>query len=341
MPIVIQLPEVSRQENARPHKCPHCKGETFQRWGEYRRQVKDPKIKSVRVSRYRCTVCRHTFRHYPQGISRAQQSARMKQLAVVCWALGLSYRGIEKVLSVFGLELGRMSSWRDVQAAAERLRGRTKWKAARLVGVDGAWLNGQGVMVAVDLGDGQPLAIAGIDEKDAGRVLRWLRGLKQRHGIGAIVTDDLAAYRNMADQLEVGHQICYFHMRRWVGRSLRSLEERLDPEWRALLPQIKQIIEELPPLGGRQLLAFYKQVPGQLKHGQEWTAEDELRHLLVRLSDHWERYTAFFHDPGLNWTNNRTEQAIGRMKMRAKTTRGYKTRSGMLNGLLISSTMLR
>lgn len=338
MPIVIQLPEVKREENGRPQDCPNCKGETFQRWGRVRKHIKDPKLRSVRVYRYRCTSCQRTFRHYPQGVSRAQQSERMKQLAVVCWALGLSYRGIEKILSAFGLSLGRMSGWRDVQAAAERLRGRTKWKPARLVGVDGAWLKGQGVMVAVDLGDGQPLAIAGIDEKDAAKVLRWLRGLKQRHGIGAIVTDDLGMYRNMADQLEVGHQICYFHMRRWVGRTLRSLEGRLSAKSQEILPQVRTVLEELPPNGGRQLLTFYKQIPGRLRHGQDRTAEDELRRLLIRLSDHWKRYTAFFQDPGLPWTNNRTEQAIGRMKMRAKTTRGYKTRSGMLNGLLISST---
>jgi hypothetical protein len=34
------------------------------------------------------------------------------------------------------------------------------------------------------------------------------------------------------------------------------------------------------------------------------------------------------------------QQAIGRMKMRARTVRGYKTEQGMLNGLLISSSSL-
>jgi hypothetical protein len=35
-------------------------------------------------------------------------------------------------------------------------------------------LNGHGVMVAVDLGDGEPLEIGAIDEKDMPSVLRWL-----------------------------------------------------------------------------------------------------------------------------------------------------------------------
>ena len=164
--------------------------------------------------------------------------------------------------------------------------------------------------------------------------------LKQKHGIGAIVTDDLAMYRGLAERLGLGHQVCQFHVRRWVGKALRDLESQLAEEWLWMLEKIKLIMEELPPDGSRQLLEMYKQLPGNLKRGQERTAVDELRHLLIRLSESWERYTTFFDDPGIPWTNNRTEQAIGRMKIRAKTTRGYKTRSGMLNGLLISSTSL-
>ena len=303
-----------------------------------RKRLKDPKIRSVLVRRYRCTSCRRTFRHYPQGVSQAQQSARMKLLAALCWTLGLSYRGIEQILPVFGVALSRMSSWRDVQAQAEQLRGRRKWQPARVVGVDGAWLRGQGVMVAVDLGDGQPLAIAAIDEKDQAAVLRWLRGLKQRHGIGVLVSDDLAMYRGLTEQLEVGHQVCQFHVRRWVGRACRDLREKLPEEWLWVLDRVQAIMEDLLPNGDRQLLELYKQVPARRRQGQAYTPLDDLRHLLIRLSESWERYTAFFHDPGIPWTNNRTEQAIGRMKMREKTTRGYKTPSGRLNGLLISST---
>jgi hypothetical protein len=58
------------------------------------------------------------------------------------------------------------------------------------------------------------------------------------------------------------------------------------------------------------------------------------------LSENWDRYTTFFSDPEIPWTNNLTEQVIGRMKIRAKTTRGYKTMSGMLNGMMISSARL-
>jgi hypothetical protein len=233
-----------------------------------------------------------------------------------------------------------MTSWRDVQAGAEQIRREKRWQPARVVGVDGAWLSGTGVMVAVDLGNGQPLAIGAIDEKDMAGVTRWLKRLKQEHNIGAIVTDDLGMYRTIADKLGLGHQVCQFHVRRWVGKACWELGRKLPEEWLWVIDRIKVIVEDLPANGGRQLLDLYKQLPGDLKHGQERTAVDQLRHLLIRLSEKWERYTTFFSDPEMPWTNNPTEQVIGRMKIRARTTRGYKTETGMLNGLLVSSARL-
>lgn len=340
MPIVLQLSSVKRNKTQRPRRCPYCEGETFQRWGTERRAIKDPRVRTVKISRYKCTRCRRTFRHYPEGVTHAQQSERMKQLAVICWSFGLSYRKIEAILSAFGVSLSRMSGWRDVQAGAEGIRRRKQWTPARVVGIDGAWVNGQGVMVAVDLGDGQPLEIGAVDEKNMRAVTRWLKRLKQQHNIGAIVTDDLAMYRTLTEQLDLGHQVCHFHLRRWVGRACWDLGNRLPEDWLWIIDRIKVIMEDLPPDSGKQLLDLYKQLPGHHKRGQERTPMDELRHLLIRLSENWDRYTTFFHDPGLPWTNNRTEQAIGRMKMRARTVRGYKTEQGMLNGLLISSSSL-
>lgn len=338
--IVLQLPQVKRNKFIRPRECPYCQGETFQRWGETKRKIKDTKVRTVQVYRYKCTSCGRTFRDYPEGVGPAQQSERLKKLAVVMWSFGLSYRGMEMILSAFGVELSRMSGWRDVQAEGEEIKKKSLWKQARVMGVDGAWLNGEGVMVAVDMGDGQVLAVGAIDEKDMAAVQRWLKALKQRHGIGAIVTDDLAMYRGLAEKLGLGHQVCQFHVRRWVGKALRDLEKQVAEEWLWMIEKVKHIMEELPPDGGKQLLEMYKCLPGNLKQGQVRTDLDELRHLLIRLSEKWERYTAFFHDPGIPWTNNLTEQAIGKMKVRAKTTRGYKTRSGMLNGLLVSSSNL-
>ena len=336
--VVLNLPAVKRQIEERPKKCAYCEGETFQRWGQVNKRLKDTRVRQVKVYRYRCCHCQHTFRHYPEGVSHAQQSARLMKLCVIMWSLGLSHRSVVLILSVFGVPLSHMSGWRDVQEAGQRIRRRLKWKPARIVGVDGAWVNGKGLLVAVDLGDGELLALAEIDEKEKVAVETWLKALKQQHNIGAIVTDDLATYKEIAQELEVGHQICQFHVRRWTGKALKVLEQELPPEWLPVIPKLQDLIHDLPGNGSKVLYELWKQIPGRTTQPDEKrTPLEKLRDLVLRLSKDWERYIEFYHDPGIPWTNNRTEQIIGRLKNRAKRVRGYKTTDGLLAGSLVAS----
>jgi len=59
---------------------------------------------------------------------------------------------------------------------------------------------------------------------------------------------------------------------------------------------------------------------------------------LLRLSEHWHNYCTFQSEPAVPWANNATERAIGRMKMRARTVRGYKSWQGMEAGLLLAGS---
>jgi transposase-like protein len=261
----------------------------------------------------------------------------MKKLVAISWTRGLSHRGVSLILTAFGRMLSHMSSWRDVQDEGEMIQRRLKWQPTRIAGIDGAWLNRKGIMVAVDMGNGQLISIGKIDEKDAAAVRKWLSELKQKHGLTAIVTDDLSTYRSMTEDLGLGHQVCQFHVRRWVGRARRQLANKLPAEWLWVLDEIKRIMEDMPPDSARRLLELYKLLPGNLRQGQEHSPIDELRLLLIRLSESWERYTTFFHDAAIPWTNNLSEQMIGKMKMRARTVRGYKSPTGLHNGLLVSA----
>ena len=150
MRIVLALPEVKREKEERPLRCLNCKAETFQRWGLVSRQIKDTKARTVKVSRYKCTSCKSTFRFYPEGISAIQQSEGLKKLCVIMWSLGLSHRSVSLILSAFGLSLSHMSAWRDLQQAGCAIRQKLMWKPVRVAGIDGAWVNGKGNMVAVD-----------------------------------------------------------------------------------------------------------------------------------------------------------------------------------------------
>lgn len=340
--VILKLPEV-KEEAERPTRCPVCKGETFQRWGGQIKKLRDPQVKRVVVYRYRCCSCRHLFRHYPEGVDQAQQSQRLRKLAGLTWMLGLSYRGMAAVFDVFGVTLSRMTGWRDVQIWAEQLRKQRKWQKVRVLGIDGAYVLGWGkkqkVLIAVDLGTGQPVQIGYVDEHDPQAVRRWLEPLVKRLGVSVIVTDDLMTYRVVTEKLALEHQVCQFHVRRWVGKTLKELRESVPEEYLWMIAEIKQILDDLAPEGSRRLLQLYKQLPArQAEVDQPRTPVDQLRGLLIRLSNHWSSYRVFDWQTDVPWTNNGSEQAIGRMKVRSRTVRGYKSQAGLLNALMVSGS---
>jgi hypothetical protein len=190
--VVLQLPDVKRKTENRPKQCPYCQGQTFQRWGKVRKPVRDSRYRSVAVYRYCCCSCRRTFRHYPQGVDQADQTQRIRKLAAVFWVLGMSLRGAVTALSAFEVRLSHITVWRDLQEQADQLEKHRRWQPVRVLGVDGLYPLGWGkrkhaVLVAVDLGAGQPVAVGYLDEANPQAVRRFLEPLVQRLGVITLV----------------------------------------------------------------------------------------------------------------------------------------------------------
>jgi transposase-like protein len=239
--------------------------------------------------------------------------------------------------------VSHMTIWRDVQKQAQQVKKRNHWNPVRVLGLDGAYVLGWGakqpVLVAVDMGTGDPLTLGYINEYDPQAVRRWLAPLVQQHGITVIVTDDLASYKVVAEKLQLEHQVCQFHVRRWVAKTLKTLQETVPKEWLWVLDNVRDLLEFLPADGSKTLFALWKQLPGRRsQRNQTRLALEQLRDLLLRVSQDWRKYCTFTSEPAVPWTNNSTERAIGRMKMRARTVRGYKSWSGMESGLLLAAT---
>ena len=343
--VTLRLPNVKRKIETRPKRCPYCEGETFQRWGRVSKPVRDTRCRSVRVYRYRCCHCRRTFRHHPEGVDRADQTQRMRKMVAIYWVLGMSLRSISLAMVPFGVKLSHMTVWRDLQEQAKLADKRRNWKGVRVLGVDGAYplLKGrkQPVLIAVDLGDGQPVAIGQVDESNPQAIKRWLEAIVKRLGVSVMVTDDLASYRTVAPKLGLEHQVCQFHVRRWVGRALHDLKDSVPKEWLWVLDEVKTLLAELPQAGDRRLFDLWKQIP-EARSGRSSPLSplDQLRYLLIRLSEHWDSYRLFTWQNEVPWTNNATEQAIGRIKMRARTVRGYKSWEGLWAGSFLSASGL-
>lgn len=348
MPTIhLTLPSVQPVPSGRPRCCPHCGHWRLHRHGRCAKPLRDRDLSTVSVERYRCTACRRTFRHYPAGVTRADHSQRLVALGALLWAAGLSLRWCERILQVFGVVSSDTSIWRAVGQVGSALAARPVGRVA-VLGVDGVALRlaGQtvGVVVAVDDVTGQLLTLKLLDERDPQAVAAWLAPLVATTGARVLVTDDLNSYGVVARDLALPRQGCVFHLKRWVRRALDDLEEELaacgDARWHDTMTEARSVVAQLAPDGGQRLHELWTAMR-EVRYPSEgdWPPEVRLRHLLGRVSDHWHDYQRWREDPTIPKTNNRTEQAIGRLKVRSRTVRGYKREAGMLAGVVLAAAV--
>ncbi len=328
--VMIRIPEVGVQPEGAPEGCEGCGGKRMQRWGRIRRRVRDVGVREVTVERWRCGGCGRTVRRYPEGVSQAQQTARLRVLVAIGWGLGLSLRAVVWwIATTLGVRIGVTTAFRDVRAVAEAVRRRRPVRV-RVLGVDGTGIRyggrTHGMVVAVDLGEGRVVALAAVDERSPEAVRRWLEPLVQAYGVEVVVTDDLAAYRQAVDSLGVDHRVCQFHRMRWALRALHQLKQETDRLWWPWIDEALAVVRHPTPDGGRRLAALWQRLRLRLRRQGQRSAPQRLRLLLARLSDHWSEWMPA---DGRPTTNNRTEQSIGRLKFRLRSTRGLKTWAGV------------
>jgi transposase-like protein len=341
--VTLGLAEVNEETNTRPRACRHCGSMLLQGWGSVVKPLRDPQLKEVKVRRYRCCDCGRTFRHYPEGVSAADQSLRLQQLAAICWVLGLSLRGVTAILGAFVIRLCHMTVWRDVQALAAVRSLPPPPQGVRVLGVDGFYDSIKGVdsgmVVAVDMGTGDPVALARIDEKDRPALFAWLQALKEELGVEVLVSDDFNSYFVAAEALDLQHQICRFHYLRWVNRLLSRLQKQLDDEWVERLDEVRLLLRELPPDGGQRIYQLYRQVkvPPRIVN-QPMSPLARLQKLLLRLSDNWPSYRLFLEQDDVPATNNATERTIGRWRTRSRSVRGFKSWPGLVNAFTLCNS---
>lgn len=325
MRIRLTVPEVQPRPLDRPSRCPKCGGQILYKAQVHpRRRFIDTRVTEVATIRYGCSTCGKTFHHYPKGVTRKQQSVRVMVLATLMYTLGLSYEATAKILELLGAGVSKATVWRDVQEAGLEVRRRQhlkEWGKVRVLGADETMfkVNGKEVVVGfvTDVETGELLGADILVDRSAKGFVKWLRRYAKRVGAEVMVTDDLATYRPALEELGLEHQICIPHVRRNVRRRLREIKG-----YEAEKERLRQIVQELSEDGGAQLLKLALEMK---------EAEPRLYSLALQLSERWERLVLYKRITGVPWTNNASERAIGRSKIRYKTMRGLKPYRGILN----------
>jgi len=299
---------------------------------------------------------------YPQGVTRAQTSLRVKGLAVLLYLLGLSYGAVSLALEALGVYLCKSRVYDTVQAVAERVPGlkreqvfeglRTPALGADLtsVKVNGQWLT---LGLTVDDLTGLVLTIDDLSGEDAETLRKWLDPIVKAVGAEILVTDDADALKSTADEVDVDQQVCKGH----VGRNTEALVESLQPEAiadaeRSLamigvapeqavadLRRLDELVrtrrpEDVDELAEMHLRYIDAAPPGA---GEKASVAYRLRLLFLDRWNLWPRLTRYrtWHGPNgetIDGTNNGSERAIGWwVKERYRTMRGYKRVKSAVN----------
>lgn len=368
MRMQVRLPRVDPRKYDWPKRCPYegCSGRHFKAHGVQgeAKPVRDTQPTEAIAYRFKCLSCGRTFRVYPQGVSPAQQSDRLKGLSVLLYLLGLSYGGVADLLESLNLAICKTTVYTNVQSAGvvireqerQALRGGRK---RAVIGSDGTYVKvkGQevGIQVVVDDGSGELLGLEIVVSENAEAVLGVVRAVAKQVQAEVLVSDDLDTYKGVADTLDLEHQICRSHVKRNVDALAEELQKQLErgepvPEGVDASPErlgedleeLRQLVRARPADGEERLAALYsryQQVP-QPKGGQRHSVWFRMRMLITRLWERWRRLTLDQRRNDLDGTNNSSERLIGWwIKERSRTMRGYKRAESILNVVTLTAHM--
>ena len=348
-----------------PKTCPTpgCKGRRLYPRQAVAKKIVDAKHQQVQAWRYQCSACGHTFRVYPQGVSKQHISQRVSGLGVMLYLLGLSYGAVAIVLESLGIGIGKTSVYRAVQAVAERVPGMKQSNLLEgyrtgAVGADvtsvrcgGKWLP---LGITVDAITGMTLSIDGLPGEEAEQLKAWLEPILEVVDADVLVTDDADAFKKVSDETGRAQQVCKSH----VVRNTEALVEELsaliqtgqDRSLEAIglsaeqaladLAALKKFIHSRQPEDQPELEQLYLRYATARKpaKGRRFDVAYRMRNLFLDRWTLWPRltfYRTWKDEDGhakLDGTNNDCERSIGWwVKERYRSMRGYKREQSALH----------
>ena len=364
MRLQLILPRVEPSETDMPSVCPYesCQGRHFRHHQEVDKALKDTLFDSVFAQRYQCLRCERTFRLYPKGVTRAQTSQRVKGLGVMLYVLGLSYGATSLALEALGVYMCKTSVYEAVQAAAQKVPGMKRHEVfagvqtpalggdLTSVKCNGEWLP---LGLAVDDTTGLVLTVDALSAEDAETVKAWLDPVVEAVDAQLLVSDDADAFKAVANDLGLEHQVCKGHVKRNTEAFIESMEPQVKSDEDGSLVAIgvtpEQALKDLSQLG-ELILSRQPEQENELEEmhhrytgasppggGEKATTAYRLRLMYLDRWSLWRRLTRYRTWLGPNGetvdgTNNGCERAIGWwIKERYRTMRGYKRPKSAVN----------
>jgi len=209
----------------------------------------------------------------------------VKGLGVLLYLLGLSYGAVSLTLEALGAYLCKSRVYDVVQATAERVPGLKRehiFEALRTpalgsdvtsVKCNGQWL---ALGLCVDDTTGLVLTVDDLAAEDAQRLKEWLAPVAEAVGAEILVSDDADAFKSVADELAMEHQVCKSHVKRNTEALIESLAAAVAEDKDASLAAIG--------VSAEQAIADLRQL-GELMHSRQPHEQAELESLHRRYID--------------------------------------------------------
>jgi hypothetical protein len=151
----------------------------MQRWGRISKSFTDKDDQVAGGYRYRCCECQRTFRGYPTEVDRSNQSKRIRRLAAIAIALGMSSREAADLFAKLGIPLSHTTIWRDGRELRAQFIGQTKF--LKRYTLDTNYIhrisNKLGVVVVLELWQGEYRVLGTVDEYNPRKVKSWLESM--------------------------------------------------------------------------------------------------------------------------------------------------------------------
>lgn len=125
MRLRFRIPAVEPDQFATPERCRYsgCDGRAFEvLQRNCTKPLLDAVVPRVQARRVRCLSCGRTFRTYPKGVTRDQQSETTKTLSMALYGLGLSCAATARLLEGLGCFVSKTTVYRNVRAAGSPLQ---------------------------------------------------------------------------------------------------------------------------------------------------------------------------------------------------------------------------
>ena len=356
------FPELLAATDQRPAHCPYCHRVGMGWHRGYTRPVVDLKVPQVEVVQYQCEGCGKSVTVNPPGLAwRCRHSQRSKAISVVLWALGLSYRNVERVMKGLGMPISDVGVLKNVRAMGQAAMAKAKQAATKKVrrpvlGADETQLklSGNGVTVGFlcDPTSGEIVGMEVLSSREGEELARWIMEAAKHFGATVLVSDELESYKPAAEKAGLEHQLCLAHWRKATAGRLRKIKG-YQQEKKLIREALKQLDEPAKVAIGWLHRQFRRaRPPGK---GEQQSPAYAMRMLTLDVLENWERLTCHLkdHEPMRDRlgrkiprtyqapsTNNACENAIGRGgKIRAKRMRGFKRADTMLPILFLLAAL--